>query len=496
MNINNKLPASERMINRIARNSIFLIFSRITDMAAIIITTPIIARYLGLKTFGDYALVMAITIFVKPLAEFGAESIICRDVAKDKTGASEYVNAAFIARALMSGFIMIVFYLLVGLLVSDGVLKHAILISAFTEVSLSFCAILLAVIRAYEKMEYELFCNFFYQFTYVAGITAVILLDLGFISLFYMRFLSVLIFLFLTIFFVFKYLLSFKNKFDWHVIKIIYKEAFPLVIFTLLITASSKIDVFFLNYFKGPADIALFEAPNRLITQLQFIPFSINASMFPFFARVSEDPNESLHMYYGRAVKFLYIFSIFPAILIFFGSEAIINLLFGGKFFLSSVALRILSWAFILFTLNHFLHHILIVLGRQRVIILIVAISFIVNIISDFLLIPSYGYIGASIATLVSGFISLIITIFFTSKYAGRLSAVSILVKPTFSALLAAITCYFIITKSFVSLLAGGVLGLTIYITMLLFLKVFEKNELILMKEVIFRKRKNKGVVF
>lgn len=490
MNINKKHAHSGHLINRMARNSVFLILSRITDMSAFFITTPIIARYLGMNAFGEYALVMAITIFVKPLAEFGSESIICRDVVKNTTGASEYVNAAFIARALMSGFIMIIIYLFVGLVVSDNVFKHAILISAVTDISLSFCAIFLAVIRAYERMEYELLCNFFYQLANIAGITAVILLDLGFISLFYARLFSALIFLVFLLLFVFKYLLSFRKGFDWHVIKFIYKEAAPLAIFTLLITASSKIDVFFLNYFKGPADIALFEAPNRLITQLQFIPFSINASMFPFFARVSEDPNESLHIYYGRAVKFLYIFSIFPAMLSFLGSEAIINLLFGGKFLLSSVALRILSWSFIIFTLNHFLHNILIVLGKQRVIIIIVGISFLFNILLDLLLIPYYGYIGASIATLVSSFISFIITVFCTSRYAGRLSAVNILVKPSISALLAGIACYFIITKSFVSLLAGAFLGLTIYILMLLVLKAFEKNELDLIKQAIFRKGK------
>ncbi|MBI5403773.1 MAG: oligosaccharide flippase family protein, partial [Ignavibacteriae bacterium] len=69
------------LLNRLFKNSFFLVTSRISDIGVAIITTPFIARYLGLKAFGDYALVTAISIFVKPLVEFGSEAIICRDVA-------------------------------------------------------------------------------------------------------------------------------------------------------------------------------------------------------------------------------------------------------------------------------------------------------------------------------------------------------------------------------------------------------------------------------
>ncbi len=492
VNMSKNQSYSGHLLSRIAKNSIFLIFSRITDMTAILITTPIIARYLGLASFGDYALVMSVSIFVKPLAEFGAESIICRDVAKNKNGASEYINSAFIARALGAGIILFLVYFLMWSTTTDATFRHAVLISSITEISLSFSTILLAVIRAHERMEYELLCSFLNQLAYIAGITAVILTDSGFLLLFYARLFAALIFFVSALFFVFKHMLKFRKGFDWHVMMFIYKEAFPLVIFTLLITASSRIDVFFLNYFKGPADIALFEAPNRLVTQLQFISFSINASMFPFFARVSEGPNESLHAYYGRVVKFLYIFSILPAMLTFLGSETIIRSLFGEKFLLSSAALRILSWTFILFTLNHFLHHILIILGRQRLIIFIVGISFIVNMLLDLLLIPYYGYVGASIATLVSGSVAFVLTVIYTFKYAGKLSAKYILVKPSISALLAGIVCYFVITKSLLSLLVGAFLGVSLYTLMLLVLKAFEPDELNLIKEAIKVKMKKK----
>lgn len=478
------------LLNRIVKNSFFLVISRITDIGAVIITTPLIARYLGLKDFGDYALVMAITIFVKPLAEFGAESIICRDVAKNKDNASGYINAAFIIRALISGFIIVLIYLFSALTIYNPMLKHAILISSVTEIAISFITIFFAVIRAYERMEYELICNFSHKLVYIVGIAVVVLLDLGFLALFYARFFASLSFLWLATFLVFRHLIVFKKGFKWQVVRFIFKEAVPLAIFTLLITAYSKVDIFFLKFFRGSADVALFDAPNRLITQLQFIPFSVVVSMFPFFARISEDPSESFHEYYARAVKFLYVFSIFPVIITFLGSESIINLLFGEKFLPAVISLRILAWTFIVYTINHFLHNMLIILGRQRIITIIAGLSLLSNVLLDFLLIPHYGYVGASIATLVSCFILFALTIFFVSMYAGRMNASNILIKPSISALLTGVACFFIIKKSLMSLFAGVLFGLPLYISMLLMLSVFDENDLRLIKGVIFRRKK------
>lgn len=482
--------SSHDILGRLVKNSFFLIVSRISDVAVALVTIPVIARYLGLKTFGDYALVLAIAIFVKPLAEFGSENIICREVANNKTAAPEFVASAFISRALSSGLIMFVLYLLLDIVAPDKSVKQAILISAGTEVSLSFCTILLAVITAYERMEYELLCKFFYHLVFILGITAVILFDLGFTALFYARFFSSLIFLLFGAFFVFKYLLPVKKEFSWHIIRFIYKEAFPLAIFTLLITASSKVDVFFLGYFKGPADIALFEVPSRLITQLQFVPLSINVSMFAFFARAAEASTEALHEHYDRAARFLYIFSVFPAILIFLGAETIIRLLFGDKFIASALALKILCWSFIVFSLVHFFQHILIVLGRQRVIVLLVGASFVSNILLDVWLVPLYGYIGASIASLTASLILFALTVICVSGHAGRLNASTVFLKPTASALSAGAVCYFLITNSFTSLLVGAFFGLLIYISMLFALKTFEKTELRLVREAFFRKIK------
>ena len=479
-----------KTVNRLVRNSFFLISSRAIDFGVLIFTTPVIARYLGLKAFGDYALVMAISIFVMPLVEFGSESIICRDVSRNRDNPSEYINSAIILRGLLSAYVLVFVYVVIELVFSNRELKLAIFVSTTSELIVSFCTLFFAVIRAYERMEYEMVCSFIHKMAFLTAIILVIKNDLGFVALFYAKLFSSIVFLSLALFFVFKQIVAFKRGFSWRIIRYILREAFPLAIITVLVTAFSKIDVFFLKYFKGSSDIALFEASNRLIIQLQFIPLSITISLFPFFSRISEDLMVSLKGYYKKGFKFLYIFSIFPAMFMIIGSQGIIALLYGKSFQQAAVSLKLLASTFVLIALSHLMHNILIVIGKQRLIIVSVGLCFISNALLDYILIPIYGYIGASIATLVAQFILFSATMFFMSVYVGRIDASIILVKPSVSVLLTGVACFFIITNGLASLIAGFFLGLSLYISILLMLGTFDENELGVIKEIIFRRKK------
>ena len=83
---------------RLAKNSIFVFFARITDLLVALISTALIARYLNVTDFGNFAFVMAITIFLIPLTDFGFERILTREIAKDMKKADKYFGSAIIAR--------------------------------------------------------------------------------------------------------------------------------------------------------------------------------------------------------------------------------------------------------------------------------------------------------------------------------------------------------------------------------------------------------------
>lgn len=479
------------LLNRILKNSFFLCSSRIIDIASVIITTPIVARYLGLSGFGDYALAMAFSIFIKPLADFGFERIICRDISKDKKNANKYISTAVVNRVLISAFIIVAIYILLELVGFNRDLKLAIYISAISELMLSFCTIFLAVIKAYERMEYELICSFIHKIIFVSSILLVIIFDMGFLSLFYARLFSSIIFLLVSIFIVYKQLVEFMWKYSRRITKFILKEGYPLAIFSFLLTFSFKMDVFFLKYFKGASEVALFEASHRLIMQMQFIPMAITFAIFPFLSQMSEQKNESLRSYYKKTARAFYIFSIFPIILMIVGSEEIICLLFGRDFIASSTALKILASTFIFLVFVTLQHNMLIIKGKQILNLFSVCACFLSKALLDFIFVPLYGYIGASVATLISYFILFSFTAYFVLRNIGKINISGIILKPTICAVLSGLACRVMLNfyTGIPSLFICIFLGTAIYIVALLMLKTLSDDEMETVKRVLFKRR-------
>ncbi|MBI5644261.1 MAG: flippase [Deltaproteobacteria bacterium] len=480
-------------VTRLLRNSFFLVITRIIDFGSVIFTTPIIARYLGLKGFGDYALIMAITIFIKPLAEFGSEGIICRDVANNKENAPVYINATSALRAIICVIIIALTLIAAHFLFEDERLKAALLIAAISESLVAFSTIFFSVIRAYEKMEYEFVCNFIHKIIFVGSIIVVVLMDMGFVQLFVARFLSSFAFLALSLYFVFRRLVKFRWALDWNVARFILKEALPLAIFTILTTFSSRIDIFVLKYFKDSAHVALFEASNRIVTQLQFIPLAITVSLFPFFSRISAE-QERFKVYYEKSVKFFYIVSILPMMLMVLNAGTIITLLFGEKFIQAGNSFKILSLTFVFLALIPFMHNMLIIYGRQKMILISVIICFVSNFLLDILLVPSFGYIGASIATFSASFIFFAFSAWFVSMHLGRIKLGDILIKPTLSIIVAGAVCYFIVSNNIYSMLLSSIAGTAVYLISMLVLKTFDADELAIAKDIFLKRKRRQAV--
>lgn len=479
----------ENTLFRLVKNSFFLTSSRALDFCMVIFTTPFIARYLGLKAFGDYALITAFTIIIASILEFGTENIMSRDISKDKNNASMYINSIVIIRAIFFTPLLLIYYILIKLLVLDNVFGQAILISVYTEFIISLSMVFFSVIRAYERMEYELFSNFFNKIFFIIAVLNIVFFDYGFLALFYARLFSSLVLLLLALFFVFKKLVVFKKRYSFQLAVSVLKQGFPVALAMLFIVASSKVDIYFLKYFKGSVEIALFEAPNRLIVQLQFIPFSVATSLIPFFSRLSTNTGPLLKNHCETVVKFLFIFSIFAVMLMYTGAEIIITTLFGSKFLPSALSFKIITWIFIFFSLNYFLHQILIIIGKQKMFSIFAWVSFLVNVILDLLLIPYYGYLGASWATLASCLNLFIFTLLYISKEIGKMNIIEVFVKPSFCITLSWIIIYFLYTNTIISFIISSFISLFIYISLLLLSHAFSKIEIEFFEDLILKKK-------
>ena len=345
-------------------------------------------------------------------------------------------------------------------------------------------------------MEYELFLNFILNIIYFITIICAIKFDFGFLSIFGARFLATFIYVFILAAVTVRKFIKPSLTFDFSLMKYLFKEALPLGIFAFLLTASFKVDVFVLNYFKGPDDVSLFEAAHRVIMQLQAIPTAIVISIFPYLSRLAGESGDTLSFAFNKFFKLMLIMSLPFSILLIFMSDIIISILYSETFSAASKSLSILSFTVLFLFLISLQSFALVSKGKQVLNTISAGGCFVLNLVLDIVLVPRYGFIGASYATLISYIVFFCFSFYFVSRIIGMPPIGEVLPKPLISTGVMA-GFFFVLYKGNNGIIVRGVEGvllLVIYIVMIFVLKTFKSDEISIAKRIFLRQKLDKGI--
>jgi O-antigen/teichoic acid export membrane protein len=164
----------------------------------------------------------------------------------------------------------------------------------------------------------------------------------------------------------------------------------------------SRIDQIMLFKMKGAKAVGYYAAAVKLTEIFNIIPVAFMTSIFLLFSKYFVTSQEKLEKTYKLSFKYLSTAIMPIAVGISILSEPIIRLIYGEQFLGSSLALRILIWSEVFVFLGSVHISILISVGLQKLDFIFTSSGAIVNIILNLLLIPHYGIVGASIATVIS----------------------------------------------------------------------------------------------
>lgn len=155
--------------------------------------------------------------------------------------------------------------------------------------------------------------------------------------------------------------------------------------------------------------------------------------------------------------------------------KEITQLFLGESFREGSIIIPILFLGLIFWNVGMYGHKGYEIREKTKVMLSFIVVSALVNIILNLFLIPSYGYIGAAIATLISmGIYPLLIKVFSYKYITWRINLLSILkvvLITIITALVVGSLKNFLSNYIFFQLVFGGGIGLIIYISLLFVLK-------------------------
>jgi O-antigen/teichoic acid export membrane protein len=470
------------LVNRIIKNTAALWTSQAFHSLVSLGTVAIIARYLGVERFGDYGFVLAVCNIFQVITDMGANQIFIREVARHPAEIQTYFTANL---TIMSVLGTLVFFLIIGTVYLFYPARHGVLaaaIGAAAVILLFVSQLFSSVFQATERMVYDALMRSLSYAVYLVFVIVAVLLDGGIVGIFIallIQYVSACVVGYgFTRKYFFKPRLVLNRSRVWEILR----EAWPIGVHATLRKMSYRIDILFLKALSSRTDLGLFNGMYRIILQLQFIPRNLTSALFPVFSRLSKNEETRLKDVHSRSAKFLLIGCVpMVAVFLVFPEEVISIIL--GKAFLGAVPLlRVLAMALILLFFSTLFVRMLNAVDKQRWATACIAVSLGINMICDILLIPSFGFMGAGIATLASEVVLFVLTGLFVVRYLMLRPLVTAAVKLVIAgAFMALVWVRFGVGATWFAIIIGGFS----YPLLLWVLHVFDDQESLWLHDAI-----------
>ncbi|MEJ7780594.1 MAG: flippase [Daejeonella sp.] len=196
--------------------------------------------------------------------------------------------------------------------------------------------------------------------------------------------------------------------------KSLLSQSWPLILSAVMITLYMQIDILMLKYFGGSTQAGIYSAAARISEAWYFIPTAIVTSVFPAIIHARKtDPGR-----YKKRLQNLYdllvVISLPVALIVSLGANEFIDLLYGNSFEGAGIILSVHIWSGIFVFLGSASSQYLLAEGFTMISFYRTAAGAIVNILLNLWLIPLYGGLGASIATLIAYFVATFSILFYS----------------------------------------------------------------------------------
>jgi len=393
----------------IGRNSVFLVLSQIIEKILIFLMAILLARYLGK---GDYGRLVYATAFANLFTffwDFGLGRLIIRDVAKNRSDASITFSSKFKFQIVSCFVGILVLSLYLILFEIRGLEVFLILIlgisTALNYLSNSFRSVFIA----FEKAEYEMYFNFALRSTLLLTIFWTIHSGWELISI------SLVLLFFSLLNLIGSWRLVERNFFPLQFRKSqanfssIMKDSFPIAIIIAFTTFYLQINKILLLKWRGAEATGIYGAVDVIVMTFLIISNSLVLATFPIISKENGMSKEKTFPIYKSVFKVLITLGLPIALGGMLLNQEIISLIYGAKFSESKEVLKILIWLTPIIFLTNFTGSCLIAIEKQKQLAIICGFNMILNLALNFILIPSYGYVGAAIASLTTEGVNLII---------------------------------------------------------------------------------------
>jgi len=402
-------------VKKIATNTLFLIAGKIIGILLQMVIVALIARYLGTAGYGKYAFAFAFLSFFQVLSSLGFNSILVREISRDKSIASSLIGHGIVIRFFLSIVSFSLAIAIISLLKIPQdttsavyILSLILLFSAFQTPEIIF--------QVYLELKYSVLINLGNKLLTLGLVIFAVSKEKNLNFFIWIAVATNLLLVLGVLIFSRKFVrlkFSFKSK----TLKWIVKESWPMALSAIFITVYFKIDIIMLSLMKGDDAVGYYSAAYAIMGNLIFISGAYATSIFPIISSYFKSSPDSLAKIFKRSFKYLSTLALPIVLGGFILAKEIILLIFGEEYLPSVRAFQILIFAVGIIFISQLVSSYITAINKQIINMWLTLINVFLNIFLNFLLIPLWSFIGASIATVATEGTGCLLAFLYTIKY-------------------------------------------------------------------------------
>lgn len=398
----------------ILKNLLSLIFANILTKALAFLGVAYLARVLGAEGFGKIGFAQAIMVYFLLIVSQGLGTFGAREIAREKTNIKTYADHIVTIRlffSLISYVLLVVFVLCIN---QSLEIKRLLLIYGFTLVTFSLT--LDWIFQGIEKMEYVALGRIINQIVYVGGLFLLVKNWDQLLRVPAIRIAGTMMGAITLLCIFVKRYGNIKLNYDLNLWKQILKQSIPMGVSFIAIQLYYSFDSVMLGFMKGVTVVGWYNAAYKIV--LLFIGFAslFGTTIFPVLSKYYRDSLTKLSKFVFQSSRLSILFGLPIAVGGTILSGQIIRFVYGSAYQPSTLPLQILIWSVFTVYFNCSFAFCLLACDKQKDYMYSVIAGAIVNLIFNFVLIPKYSMLGASIATIVCEIVTLGLILFYSKK--------------------------------------------------------------------------------
>ena len=433
---------SMSIARKILENTFIQVLGKLITAGLSIIVLKIISGYLGTAGYGDYTTVYQFLAFFGIAADFGIYTITVKEMSKDESKIPMILGNVLGLRTLLAivtmGSAAIAAFLIPSY--ANTVIPMGVLIATLATFFTLLNGTVSSVLQVHLKMQYAtigLVIGKIASVSYMGAVAYILFandLHTGFQHLLWAGVIGNLVMFLITSSYVTKFT-NISYRFNFAFWKKIFITSLPYGVALVLNTIYFRLDVILLTLLLphtqvladgttncassmcSDTEVGLYGVAMRFLEMLVIIPIYFMNSVLPVMTKYIEEQNKKIKVLMQYSFDFLIATGVPILVGGFILAIPIIKFISNPDFvggnihqYGSDLAVRILMFAMLFSFVNALFGFTLVVLNQQIKLMYINAVCVVFNLIGNLIVIPTWGFRGAAITSVLSELFILILT--------------------------------------------------------------------------------------